>query len=215
MLGNFGKFDHQPQSGPSEFRRHTRVSAINKFLPGLLGVLLALSAAGTQAQTLGKAADLKASPAPEAKTVKSLPANAPAKLLKRQGFWVEIESGGASGWVKLSDLNMGSGGTSISAMDTGRTGKGNIVSTSAARGLSAKELTAAKPDVQQFEQLRALSVSAADAEAFAQAGGLKVRTVALLAAPPAASSSGGTAGSGSTAPARRKPAKSADDDDDE
>ncbi len=215
MLGNFGKFDHQPQNGPSEFRRHTRVSALHKFLTGLLPALFALVAVGVQAQTLGKATDLKASPAPEAKTVKSLPANAPAKLLKRQGFWVEIESGGASGWVKLSDLNMGSGGASISAMDTGRTGKGNIVSTSAARGLSAKELTAAKPDVQQFEQLRALSVSAADAEAFAQAGGLKVRTVALLAAPSAAASSGGGGGSASAGPARRKPAKSADDDEDD
>ncbi len=165
-----------------------------------------------QAQTLGKAADLKATPAPEAKTVKALAANAPAKLLKRQGFWVEIESGGATGWVKLSDLNMAAGGSSLAPIDTGRTGKGNIVSTSAARGLSAKELTSAKPDVPQFEQLRALSVSAADAEAFAQAGGLKARTVALLAAPTAASPSAGPSAAGA---ARRKPAKSGDDDEDD
>ncbi len=215
MLRIFGKFDHQPQNRPSEFRTHIRVKAIIKLLPSLLGVSIASLAAMAHAQTLGKAADLKATPAPEAKTVKALAANAPAKLLKRQGFWVEIESGGATGWVKLSDLNMASGGSSLAAMDTGRTGKGNIVSTSAARGLSAKELTAAKPDVQQFEQLRALSVSAADAEAFAQSGGLKPRTVALLAAPPAASPSAGAAGPAAAGAARRKPAKSADDDEDD
>jgi len=178
----------------------------------MLWLSAVIFASNAAAQSLGKAADLKASPAPEAKTVKSVAANAPVKLLKRQGFWVEVDAGGATGWIKLSDLNMAAaGGPGLGAVDTGRTGKGNIVSTSAARGLSAKELTAAKPDTQQFEQLRALAVNAGDAENFALAAGLKPRTVALLA-PPAA---GAPAAAGGPAPARRKAAKPADDDEDD
>ena len=164
------------------------------------------------AQSLSKAADLKASPAPEAKTVESVAANVSVKLLKRQGFWVEVSAGGATGWIKLSDLNMSAAsGPGLSAVDTGRTGKGNIVSTSAARGLSDKELTSAKPDAQQFEQLRALAVKALDAENFAQAAGLKSRTVALLA-PPAV---GAAVAESSSPRARSNAAKSADDDEDD
>ena len=176
--------------------------------------LIAMTWVGqVQAQVLAKAADLKAEPAAEAKTVKSVPANSAAKMLKRQGFWAEIEAGGAKGWVKLSDINMGApGAAGISTVDTGRSGKGNIVSTSAARGLSAKELVAAKPDPQQFEQLKALAVSASDAESFAQSSGLKSRSLALLATPSGPPSE--ASASGSNAPARRK-AKKKDDDDDE
>jgi len=167
-----------------------------------------------QSQTLSNTSDLKAEPATEAKTVKVLAKNAPAKMLKRQGFWAEIESGGSKGWVKLSELNLAAAGVAgFSAMESGRTGKGNIVSTSAARGLSAKELIAAKPDPLQFEQLKSLTVSSADAENFAQSAGLKTRSVALLAAPARPPSS--AAASGSTDAVRRKSSKKEDDDDDE
>ena len=121
-----------------------------------LWVSAVVLSSNAMAQSLSKPADLKASPAPEAKTVKSVAANVSVKLLKRQGFWVEVSADGATGWIKLSDVNMSAAsGPGLSAVDTGRTGKGNIVSTSAARGLSDKELTSAKPDAQQFEQLKA------------------------------------------------------------
>ena len=182
----------------------------------LLLVVLWLSAvvvsSNAMAQSLSKAADLKASPAPEAKTVKSVAANVSVKLLKRQGFWVEVSADGATGWIKLSDVNMSAAsGPGLSAVDTGRTGKGNIVSTSAARGLSDKELTSAKPDAQQFEQLKALAVKAVDADNFAQAAGLKSRTVALLAP----SAPGAAVAEGGSPRARSKAAKPTDDDEDD
>jgi hypothetical protein len=181
----------------------------------LLLLVLWLSAvvlsSNAMAQSLSKAADLKANPAPEAKTVKSVAANVSVKLIKRQGFWVEVSADGVTGWIKLSDVNMSASGPSLSAVDTGRTGKSNIVSTSAARGLSDKELTSAKPDAQQFEQLRALSVKAVDAENFAQAAGLKSRTVALLAPPPVSAA----VAEGGSPSARSKVAKPADDDEDD
>lgn len=176
--------------------------------------LSVVSVFSVQAQSLSKATDLKASPATDAKAVKSLTSGTAVKLAKREGFWVEVEAGGAKGWLKLSDITMGSGATGgIGALDTGRTGKGNIVSTSAARGLSAKELMAAKPDVQEFEGLKTLGVSAQEAEQFAQAGGLKTRTVALLSAP-ATSSSSDTGKAAASGGSKRKKSIADDDEDD-
>ena len=169
-----------------------------------LWVSAVVLSSNAMAQSLSKPADLKASPAPEAKTVKSVAANVSVKLLKRQGFWVEVSADGATGWIKLSDVNMSAAsGPGLSAVDT--------VSTSAARGLSDKELTSAKPDAQQFEQLKALAVKPVDAENFAQAAGLKSRTVALLA-PPAA---GAAVAEGGPPRARSKAAKPTDDDEDD
>jgi len=178
---------------------------------------LGISMAGVfsaQAQILNKSSDLKASPAADAKTVKSLTSGTAVKLAKREGFWVEVDAGGAKGWLKLSDITMGSGATGgIGALDTGRTGKGNIVSTSAARGLSAKELVAAKPDAQEFEGLKTLGVSAQEAEQFAQAGGLKTRTVAMLSAP-ASSPSSETGKAAASSGSKGKKSKADDDEDD-
>lgn len=167
-----------------------------------------------QAQTIGKIANLKVEPSSEAKTLKALQPSTPIKVLKRQGFWAEIDAGGQIGWVKLSDLNMGTGGNSgLPQMDTGRSGKNNIVSTSAARGLSAKELIAAKPDPLQFDQLKSLAVNATDAENFSKNGGLQARSVSLLVAPLPSASKDPV--SGQSVAAKRKASKNdAEDEDD-
>ncbi len=163
---------------------------------------------------IAKSVDLKAEPMSEAKSLKVLQPNTPVKMMKRQGFWAEVEVARQKGWVKLSDLNMSTGGSSgLIQMDTGRSGKNNIVSTSAARGLSAKELIAAKPDPLQFDQLKLLAVSPADAESFSKSGGLQVRTVSLLATPsPSAASNPATGQSGA---AKGNTSKNSDEDEDD
>lgn len=190
------------------------LNPFQKFEVTLLSLTLMLPLGELQAQMIAKATDLKAEPMSEAKSLKALQANTAVKMVKRQGFWAEIEAAGQKGWVKLSDLNMSTGANSgLTQMDTGRSGKNNIVSTSAARGLSAKELIAAKPDPQQFDQLKSLAVSAADAESFSKTGGLQTRTVSLLAAPsPSASSVPVT---GQTGAARGKTSKNSDEDEDD
>ena len=95
------------------------------------------------------------------------------------------------------------------------------MSTSAARGLTAKELVAAKPDPQQVTQLKSLAVSASSAEAFAKAGGLSVRQVALLSAAatesnstqPAAGNPSKSAGSKASSAKRAKASDDEEDDD--
>ena len=165
------------------------------------------------AQTLNKAVDLRVSPTADAKLLKNLPVGTALKLIKREGFWVEVDASGIKGWLKLSDVSMSQGATSgIGALDTGRTSKGNIVSTSAARGLTAKELVSAKPDLVELEHLKSLSISAQEAQQFAQAAGLKSRTVLLLKAP--ASSPSGKSKKIVTGK-DGKDKKSKDDDDDQ
>lgn len=175
------------------------------------------------AQDLTAPAPLRAEPSSEAKVVKQLPANTAVKVLKRQGFYVEVEASGAKGWLKASEVSLSkSSGGGLSNLDTGRTGKGNIVSTSAARGLSPKDVIAAKPDHQQVEELKKLGVSASAADEFAAQGGLQSRKLALLMPP-----QGSTGGAASPKTARdgkaaqgsaKKPAskkKSDEEDDDE
>lgn len=113
-------------------------------------------------------------------------AGTPLKITKRQGFWVEVDAGGKKGWVKLGVVNMASTTGGSVALDTGRTGKGNIVSTSAARGLSAKDLLQGKPDPQAVVKLESYVLDASVVPAFRTEGGIHPLTekIALTAPPP-------------------------------
>lgn len=194
---------------------------------GLWWLTTAFFAGGVYAQTTVGAVGLRAEAQPDAKVVQKLADKATVKVLKRQGFWVEVEASGAKGWLKVSEISLGSGATGatgLGGLDTGRTGKGNIVSTTAARGLTAKELVAAKPDPQQVTQLKGLAVSASAADAFAKAGGLTVRQVALLSGAstdsastpvPASSKAEKPSASKASSAKRLKPADDDEGDDDE
>ena len=175
-----------------------------------ISLLLGMGSSVVMAQSLNTATDLKESQSADSKTLKSLPANTPIKPLKREGFWLEVEAAGVKGWVKLSTVNLGTQSPGLNPMDTGRSGKGNIVSTSAARGLSAKDLTLAKPDPAQFNELQKLAVSSAEADKFAKSGGLSTRQLALLS--PSAKPAEPTK---PKPPSAKKPKKSDDDDDDD
>lgn len=153
-----------------------------------------------------------AEPSAESKTLKNLTAGTPLKLTGRQGFWVMVDASGGTGWLKVSVVTMGSGvSTGLGALDTGRAGRNNIVSTSAARGLSAKDMLAARPDFSQFELLQKLTVGSAEAQNFAQFSGLKGRQLALLGAPSQSAAPAMPRGSGQ----KSKPSADADDDKDD
>lgn len=177
-------------------------------LPTLLVVLSLCVAADALAQETTVSVELKASADPASKSVGRLPAKAPLKIIERKGFWIRVESSGGKGWIKASTATMGGISSGLSGLASGREGKGNIVSTSAARGLSAKELVAAKPDFNQAEELQRISVDSKAAEAFASSGKLGKRSVALLVAP-----------SKSSEPApmakQKKPSKVSEDEDED
>ena len=100
-------------------------------------------------------------------TIKS---SASISVLKRQGLWAQIQSGGRNGWVGLSDLSFG-GASGVANLSTGRTGSGNVVSTSAARGLSAKELLNGRPDSAAVSRMDAWVPDPSRLEKFVADGG--------------------------------------------
>lgn len=117
--------------------------------------------------------------APKTPSVKSGTA---VKVLRRDGFWLEVDAGGRTGWVRASAIVLGSGGGAV-AIDTGRLGSGNIVATSVSRGLSAKDLISGKPDFDQVTRLEALSAEASTVQGFVNQGHLQPPSekVSLLA----------------------------------
>ena len=118
-----------------------------------------------------------------------------------------MEGRGSRGWLKASSVSLGVGSSGLTGLGSGREGKGNIVSTSAARGLSSKELVAAKPDFSQVDELQRLAVDSKSAEGFASSGKLVNRSIAMLSAP----------AKGQERPSSKikKPSKLEEDDDDE
>ena len=135
------------------------------------------------------------------------------KVVRRDGFWIEVSVTGKSGWIKASQVNFSSPGGSV-AIDTGRMGGGNIVSTSAARGLSAKDLLNGKPNLSDVGRLESIRVDAKDVQAFALAGNLRPPSSSIKLSTPAQSSARGTSSSaGSAQPASSGAGKKKNDED--
>ncbi|NBY29136.1 MAG: hypothetical protein EBQ71_20930 [Betaproteobacteria bacterium] len=171
------------------------------------------------AQTFNEDTPVLAAPEAAAKVVGNARGSAAVKVVKRQGFWLEVEAGAVKGWVKISAVKLAAP-IGPTAIDTGRLGSNNIVATSAARGLSAKDLLEGRSDEKAIERLNALRLEAQQIAQFAEEGGLgEVKLVMFLrvpaaAPPPAATRSdaapaGGSADSG---PRPRRPRKAGDDD---
>lgn len=116
------------------------------------------------------------------------------KPLKRQGFWVEVETNGAVGWLKISMLNFAGAGNGPAAIDTGRLGGGNIVSTSAARGLSAKDLINGKPNFEEVRKLELFGAASSETMAFMSDGNLTAisQKISLLPGGPSANAPANT-----------------------
>jgi hypothetical protein len=95
------------------------------------------------------------------------------KVVNRQGFWVEVEAAqGKRGWVKVSILSFAAGAGGPTAIDTGRMGTGNIVATSSARGLSAKDLLSGAPRPEEVAKLDAFAADRAAVQNFLASGSI-------------------------------------------
>lgn len=136
-----------------------------------------------QAQIIIADTQAFAAPDPASRALTHFRAGAFVKILKRDGFWVEVESGGVKGWVRISSVKF-SAGSGTTSIDTGRLGTGNIVATSAARGLSAKDLLEGKGDPKAVDKLNAHRVEVQQIIKFAQEGNLtEVKLTAFLQVP--------------------------------
>jgi len=165
------------------------------------GLLMTATAMAAEMGTALKADDVKSEPFRDAKTVAKIGKGDRVEILTKKGGWLQIKVAGKQGWVRMLSVKRGEAGatsagkdaSAIAGLATGRTGTGQVVSTTGVRGLGEEDLKEAKFDEKELKRFEAQRVSAQTAKAFAQSGKLTARQVAFLPAPAkaAASEAGG------------------------
>lgn len=156
----------------------------------LLAALLTLAgeALAAEAGSALKNDTLRREPYADAAAAGQLTRGDKLEILDKKGAWLKVKAPKGSGWVRLLSVKRGTSGSAsetagVLGLASGRTGTGQVVSTTGVRGLSEEELKSAKFDEAQVRALEAASVDAAQAQQFAAAGGLQVRKVAHLKKP--------------------------------
>ena len=131
---------------------------------------------------------LRAEPFGDARTVGNMNRGDKLDILGKQGAWLQVKAGKSTGWVRLLSVKRGtsasgseSGG--VLALASGRSGTGQVVSTTGVRGLNEEELKAAKFNEADINTLAVGALSADEARQFAEAGGLKPRKLDYLPEP--------------------------------
>ncbi len=126
---------------------------------------------------------LKAEPFSDAKSVGTLTRGDKLDILEKKGAWLKVKSARSQGWVRLLSVKRSGSGSEaggVLALASGRSGTGQVVSTTGVRGLNEEELKAAKFNEEEIKKLDANAVGADDARKFAAAGGLKVQKLDYL-----------------------------------
>lgn len=139
------------------------------------------------------AVNLMSTPHSDAKPAGQLVANTTVDILERRGGWLRISAAGQSGWAKLHQVRAGEGpgstksGEGLAILknvgETGRSGSTGIVATTGIRGMSAEELTSAKPDPEAVTAIDRYRVTASQAREYAKSAGLKEASVPALSKP--------------------------------
>lgn len=189
-------------------------STDKKHLRGLrwVGLLCCACSFWTYAQSVREEATLFDKPEGKSGSVK-LAAGTSVKTLKRQGFWVEVDAAGKTGWLKVSQINFAGAASGATAIDTGRLGTGNIVATSAARGLSAKDLVSGQPDFNEASKLEMLTANPSTVQVFMTVGNVvAINQKIQLTAPRPSSLASPAVGTGQASGSSSSAKKKGDDD---
>jgi hypothetical protein len=154
-------------------------------MAGAIGLAPVLAA---ETGVLIRADVLRDKPFIDAAEVEKLAANAPVAIAARQGGWVQVESGGKTGWVRTLNVRLaggsGSGGGSglLAASSLYRTGSSGTQVTTGVKGLGEGDISTASPSTAQLALLNAQRVTPAAASEQAGQNGLKPNQVAYLPA---------------------------------
>ena len=156
----------------------------------LAALLLASATAFAQEQAFtNRATELKASAAPESKTVAPLPENTAVKVIARQGGWTRVEASGQQGWVRVFHLRFpatvqsgeSTGGGTLAGLGAslgfGRSQQRTSLATTGIRGLSPEDLKNASPNPEALAKAHSYRADAAAAERFAREGKLTAVSV--------------------------------------
>lgn len=83
--------------------------AIGKFILPLGMLLFGTTVAAAEQGIVIRAGELKEQPFVDAANTDKLAANQPVNIVRRQGGWVQVESNGKTGWVRMLNLRLGAG----------------------------------------------------------------------------------------------------------
>ena len=103
----------------------------------LVGVAASLPAT-SQTTTALRATELRADKLGSATVVASLASGATLKVLSLEGGWAWVEFAGVRGWARANALNLQSGSSAASSMDSGRQAAGNTALTLGTRGITPR-----------------------------------------------------------------------------
>ncbi len=129
----------------------------------ICAALTAAIACAAQSGVVLRNEELRAEPFSDAKVLVPVPKDTRVEVLQQQGAWTLVKAAGKQGWVRSLNVRTGVADTGqapgVLALESGRSGSGNVVATLGIRGANLKP-RAAKP-----EALRALEAIAAGANA--------------------------------------------------
>jgi len=164
-----------------------------KTVQWLIGVILVVFVAPLFAEPgyIIRSSDLMDEPYRDATPLAELKEGATVEILKRKGGWLQIESAGKRGWVRMSKIRKGKAATQPTAgkeasgvlgLASGRAGTGNVVSATGVRGLNEEQLKEAKFNASEVKKLESFAVSEQKATRFAQAAKLVARELEFIPA---------------------------------
>lgn len=155
----------------------------------LLALLVVHPAFAAETGTMLKADALRAEPFNDAKKLSALAAGDKVEIIKRDGGWLQVKSGKASGWVRMLNVRKGEArkgagdASGLLGLASGRAGTGKVVATTGIRGLNEEELKSAQFNETELKLAESYGTSKADAQKFAAQGKLIARKFDYLPAP--------------------------------
>jgi hypothetical protein len=164
------------------------MTRISKTL-GVLLLALAGSAALAAPGMALKDENMLAQPSATAAAVGKMTKGASVEIVAKQGGWLQIKLGKAQGWVRLLSVRAGSGGSGgggladVAGAVTQKSDPSRVVAVAGVRGLNEEDLKGAKYSAEEMARLDKYTVSAAQAQTFADKSGLKSLKVAGLPKP--------------------------------
>ena len=150
------------------------------------GLSIFLTTVHAEPVTLERDSVLRVEPRTDAATVVSLPSGTTGEALARQGAWVQIRSGPATGWIYSFNVRFGAapgsgdGTGSVLGRVFGPRQRVNVTSTIGIRGLDEEDLKQAHFDNSQIQQLDNFAASRDQAESHAGGLGLSAARVDYL-----------------------------------
>ena len=167
-------------------------------LHGILALSLLSSAAFAAPGVALKDENLMSSPSSTSAAVGKMTKGSAVDIIAKQGGWLQVKAGAKQGWVRLLSVRAGSGGSGgnglagvagVTGAVTQKSDPTRVVAVAGVRGLNEEDLKGAKFNSTDLARLESYTVSASQAQAFADKSGLKASRIKNLPKP--GNSSGG------------------------